>query len=301
MKMTGYLILTLLVIVVATLPDKSQLLNLEDVPNYQTARVDQEVNPKTLSTLPSKKSIGKLEESALARGSCSSKVLVHYTTKNDAYTQRSYIYGYYKINSATINGKPYYTSMFQNGRYAIWYSHIGHWMIGYSRQQGTTYGFAYNSNNYNCPYYPAYDWKYLDYYQNWCSAGKGLSIWSASADLNGDVKIESGKLTEGDHQTNKQIAHKPEWFTRISKAYADLNGDGRPELLEASLHLFKSGKIPEEDHHRNTQHLGMNYCVNFLGRLATVNKQNADLPEWFTKMDKNQDEFIQQKELDSDY
>ena len=68
MKMTGYLVLTLFVIVMATLPDKSQLLSLEDVPNYQTARVDQEVNPETLSTLPSKKSIGKLEESALARG-----------------------------------------------------------------------------------------------------------------------------------------------------------------------------------------------------------------------------------------
>ena len=73
MKMTGYLVLTLLVIVVATLPDKSQLLNLEDVPNHQPARVDQEVNPKTLSTLPSKKSIGKLEESAVARGKLNGK------------------------------------------------------------------------------------------------------------------------------------------------------------------------------------------------------------------------------------
>ena len=62
MKMTGYLVLTLFVIVMATLPEKSQLLNLEDVPNYQKARVDQEVNPETLSTLP-----GNLEESALKR------------------------------------------------------------------------------------------------------------------------------------------------------------------------------------------------------------------------------------------
>ena len=68
MKMTGYLALTLFVIVMATLPDNSQLLNLKDTPNYQTARVDQEVNPETLSNLPLKKSIGKLEESALARG-----------------------------------------------------------------------------------------------------------------------------------------------------------------------------------------------------------------------------------------
>ena len=68
MKMTGYLALTLLVIVMATLPDNSQLLSLKDAPNYQTARVDQEVYPETLSNLPSKKSIGKLEESALSRG-----------------------------------------------------------------------------------------------------------------------------------------------------------------------------------------------------------------------------------------
>ena len=69
--------------------------------------------------------------------------------------------------------------MFANGIYAIWYSDNGYWMIGYSSQQGTRYGFAINRSNYNCPYYPAYDWKYLDYYQNWCPAGKGLSIWSA--------------------------------------------------------------------------------------------------------------------------
>ena len=35
--------------------------------------------------------------------------------------------------------------------------------------------------------------------------------------------------------------------------------------------------------------------------VATVNKQSTDLPEWFTKMDKNQGEFIQEKELNSDY
>ena len=57
---------------------------------------------------------------------------------------------------------------------------------------------------------------------------------------------------------------------------ADLNGDGQPELLEASLHLFKSGKIPEEDHHRNTHHLGMNYYVNFLGHLGS----NGFLLKW---------------------
>ena len=46
----------------------TELLNFEEAPNFQTARVDQEINPETLSDLPSKKSIGKLEESASARG-----------------------------------------------------------------------------------------------------------------------------------------------------------------------------------------------------------------------------------------
>ena len=42
----------------------SELLNLEAAPNHQTARVGQEINPKTLLDLLSKKSIGKLEEYA---------------------------------------------------------------------------------------------------------------------------------------------------------------------------------------------------------------------------------------------
>ena len=47
----------------------SELLNLEEAPQNQAARVDLETNPKTLSEdLPRKKSIGKLEESASARG-----------------------------------------------------------------------------------------------------------------------------------------------------------------------------------------------------------------------------------------
>ena len=46
----------------------TELLNLEEAPNYQTARVGQEINPETLSNLPSKNSIGKLEESASAKG-----------------------------------------------------------------------------------------------------------------------------------------------------------------------------------------------------------------------------------------
>ena len=50
----------------------TELLNLEEAPNYQRAGVvDQEINPQTLSDMPSKKTIGKLEESASARGKVS--------------------------------------------------------------------------------------------------------------------------------------------------------------------------------------------------------------------------------------
>ena len=37
--------------------------------------------------------------------------------------------------------------------------------------RGSTTGNAYNSNDYNCPYDPAYDWKYANHYNNWADAG----------------------------------------------------------------------------------------------------------------------------------
>jgi hypothetical protein len=47
----------------------TELLNLEAAPNYQRAGVvGQEINPETLSGMPSKETIGKLEESASAKG-----------------------------------------------------------------------------------------------------------------------------------------------------------------------------------------------------------------------------------------
>jgi hypothetical protein len=46
----------------------TELLNLEEAPNHQKARVDQEINPETLSGMPEKNTIGKLEESASAKG-----------------------------------------------------------------------------------------------------------------------------------------------------------------------------------------------------------------------------------------
>merc|ERR1711971_806207 len=154
----------------------TELLNLEEAPNHQrTGDGDQEINPETLSDMPSKKTIGKLEESASARGSCCWKVRVNYYVKNDAYTQQSLIFGYYRKESTYINGKPHYTSMFSSGSRAIWFTSGNYWMIGESRNRGTTWGNALNRNNYNCPYDPAYDWQYVNRYNNWAYAGQGLS------------------------------------------------------------------------------------------------------------------------------
>jgi hypothetical protein len=102
---------------------------------------------------------------------------VAYNTKNDAYTQQSRIFGYYRKQSYYINGKPYYTSMFSSGSYAIWYK-SGVWLIGSYSDRGSYTGYAFNRNNDNCPYSAAYDWKYNNRYNNWASAGLGLSIWN---------------------------------------------------------------------------------------------------------------------------
>ena len=88
----------------------------------------------------------------------------------------------------------------------------------------------------------------------------------------------------GDLLTNGLISPPPRFlglkFILISSD-ADLNKDGQLDLLEASLYLFESGKITEEDHQKN--------------------KLSTGQPEWFTEIDTNQDEFIQLHELDNRY
>ena len=111
-------------------------------------------------------------------GSCCWKVHVAYYIKNDAYTRWNHAYGYYRKESTYIYGKPHYTSMFASGAHAIWFNNHNEWMIGRSSNRGSTTGYAYNRANYNCPYDPAYDWKYYNRYSNWANAGQGLSIWN---------------------------------------------------------------------------------------------------------------------------
>ena len=114
-------------------------------------------------------------------GSCCWKVKVDYSQQNDAWTQIGSAFGYYEIKSGTVNGKSHYVSMFDSGKYAIWIEN-GQWTIGFSNNVGSNSGFAYNNNvnTHTCPYGPAWDWFYLDYFGNWQNAGRGLSIWCMS-------------------------------------------------------------------------------------------------------------------------
>ena len=68
--------------------------------------------------------------------------------------------------------------MHSSGAYAIWFSTYNDWMIGKASDCGSTTGYAYNRNNFNCPYDAIYDWKYNNRYNNWANAREGLSIWN---------------------------------------------------------------------------------------------------------------------------
>ena len=108
-------------------------------------------------------------------GSCCWKVKVDYSKKNDVYTQLSNIYGYYYKQSYYINGKSYY----KKGSKAIWYRYGTGWMIGKHSARGSVRGYAYNTNNYNCPYTAGFDWEYYNHYTNKLAiAGRGLSIYN---------------------------------------------------------------------------------------------------------------------------
>ena len=110
-------------------------------------------------------------------GSCCWKVNVHSKTKNHVYTRHRNMFGYYEKEQNLLNGKPHYTSVFSSGSLAIWFtSSYNTWMIGPSNNRGTIRGYAYNDNNYNCPYTAAYDWKYWN--NGWTKAGRGLTIWN---------------------------------------------------------------------------------------------------------------------------
>ena len=85
------------------------------------------------------------------------------------------MYGYYRKESTYINGKPHYTSMSSSGEYAIWYVD-GVWMIGRAINRGSLTGYAYNKNNYDCPYNASDDWKHSNHNKKWVKALGGIAL-----------------------------------------------------------------------------------------------------------------------------
>ena len=112
---------------------------------------------------------------------CSNKVKVGYAQHSGyrgAHKARSNIYEYYYAQSGTVGGKMHYKS--SNGKYSIWYHESrGKWYIGKTGSLGGTRSYASVKSSAECPYGPAYTWRYY-HDKAWHDADKTLSIWKKS-------------------------------------------------------------------------------------------------------------------------
>merc|ERR1711963_170350 len=114
---------------------------------------------------------------------CCWKVHATFTNghKNDFFTHHSAAIGDYEMNPGFVNGKVHYTSTFDNGKYGIWFSDLGSWMVGNSTKRGQDIGFLFNRTPDKCPHHMVYDWKYfIPEYKTWANANEGFSIWCKS-------------------------------------------------------------------------------------------------------------------------
>jgi len=114
----------------------------------------------------------ELARQSMAKASCCNEIRADTgTNKISRYTRQ---YGIYKKENGLINGRHHYTH--QNGRYAIWYTSTGNWIVGIAGKQGAFGGWLYVDSDALCPEFPGYDWKYTDN-GRWLSAGAQFSIW----------------------------------------------------------------------------------------------------------------------------
>merc|ERR1711971_102341 len=115
----------------------------------------------------------------LVSGDCCYKVAAWYKVKNNAYDQNTERFGYYYLQPGTVNGRAHYES--EDGKYVIWYNWtFGKWFVGWKKNLGKENAFFAVKTDADCPYRPAYTWRYVDQYNNWTDADKGFSIWCKS-------------------------------------------------------------------------------------------------------------------------
>ena len=95
---------------------------------------------------------------------------------NEIYTKFSFVYGNYTMSPSLINGRTYYISDFNNGKYGIWWCiEKNQWVIGTTFVKGTCVGFIYTNEMNVCINNIGYKWLYLDS-EKWFMAGDSLKI-----------------------------------------------------------------------------------------------------------------------------
>merc|ERR1712083_1007383 len=105
--------------------------------------------------------------------SCCWMVRLWFTIKNYSWNLHSSKFGYYKMEPGLVNGRPHYTSLFANGKYALAFCGT-HWNVQLASHRGLCRGFiSYGGHNNECPHYPSYQWKYLQHrIGRWARAGE---------------------------------------------------------------------------------------------------------------------------------
>ena len=114
---------------------------------------------------------------------------VWYVEKNDAWTQYSKMFGFYRFEKF-LKGKPSYTSEHEEGAYAVWYDENRNWCLGPSSMRGKkewqlgqpsffAYGKVHSGGDDVCPTDTDYVWQYSDINGDWKPTNHGFKIISA--------------------------------------------------------------------------------------------------------------------------
>ena len=114
---------------------------------------------------------------------CRNRIVFGATNKrnNKVWAQLSKYFGDYFLQNQTINGKLYYVSASEDGKYAIWYhSKFGkrtQWIIGLTEYRGSNRGHFFVNSRAKCPYQTGFAWNFYSLNQRWEPANEDFTIW----------------------------------------------------------------------------------------------------------------------------
>ena len=114
---------------------------------------------------------------------CQNRIVFGTTKKqnNQVWVQLGKYFGDYFLQHQTINGRLYYKSASEHGKYAIWYYHKfgrkAKWIIGLNKHRGLNQGHFFVISRAKCPYQTRFAWKYYNKNQRWEPAYEDFTIW----------------------------------------------------------------------------------------------------------------------------